>query len=80
VFEVGDDGPGIPPEWHGAIFQPFKRVRDEVDPESSGIGLALVKRTVESFGGRIEVRSDPALARGTRFLVTWPKRLAVRTG
>jgi signal transduction histidine kinase len=74
VFDVSDDGPGIPTEWHDAIFQPFSRVDDQKNPESSGIGLALVKRTVESAGGRIEVRSDPARARGTTFRVTWPKR------
>jgi signal transduction histidine kinase len=74
VFDVADDGPGIAPEWHQAIFQPFSRVDDHRHPESSGIGLALVKRTVEAAGGRIEVRSDPARARGTTFRVTWPKR------
>jgi signal transduction histidine kinase len=74
VFEVADDGPGIAPEWHEAIFQPFSRVDDLKNPESSGIGLALVKRTIEASGGRIDVRSDPASVRGTTFRFTWPKR------
>ncbi len=75
IIEIADDGPGIAPEWHEAIFEPFRRVDDTHHPDSRGIGLALVKRTVESVGGRIEVRSDPAKARGTTFQVTWPKRL-----
>jgi signal transduction histidine kinase len=74
TFEIADDGPGIDPEWHQAIFEPFRRIDDRLHPESSGIGLALVKRTVEAAGGRIEVISDPAVARGTTFRVTWPKR------
>jgi signal transduction histidine kinase len=74
TFDIADDGPGIDPEWHQAIFLPFSRIDDSRNPESSGIGLALVKRTVENAGGRIEVRSNPAIARGTTFRVTWPKR------
>ena len=78
VFSVADDGPGIPSDWHDAIFEPFKRIADEdIAPEGSGIGLALVKKTVEWFGGRIEVRSDPAVKRGTTFRVHWPKEIAV---
>lgn len=74
VVDVVDDGPGIPKEWHQAIFDPFKRIDDEASPESSGLGLALVKRTLEAEGGKIEVISDPPTTRGTTFRVTWPKR------
>ena len=74
IFSVADDGPGIPRDWHHAIFEPFKRIADEdVAPEGSGIGLALVKKMVEWFGGRIEIRSDPSSKRGTTFRVYWPK-------
>ena len=76
MFSVTDDGPGIPSDWHDAIFEPFKRIADEdVAPEGSGIGLALVKKMVEWFGGRIEIRSDPAAERGTTFRVHWPKAI-----
>src|SRR5690606_14524051 len=57
---VADDGAGIPSEWHAAIFEPFRRMSEEPSADSSGIGLALVRRTVEAVGGRIQVRSDPA--------------------
>jgi signal transduction histidine kinase len=69
---VIDDGSGIPTDWHDAIFEPFRRIDDNKSPESSGIGLALVKRTIELAGGRIEVHSDPDTSRGTTFRVYWP--------
>jgi signal transduction histidine kinase len=69
---VIDDGSGIPRDWHEAIFEPFRRIDDARSPESSGIGLALVKRTIELAGGRIEVQSDPDTTRGTTFRVHWP--------
>jgi signal transduction histidine kinase len=71
-FSVTDDGPGIPAEWHEAIFQPFRRIDDRAAADSSGIGLALVRRTVEGIGGRIRVQSTPERCRGTTFIVTWP--------
>ncbi len=77
AISVIDDGPGIAPEWHRAIFEPFKQVADsEQTPDGSGIGLALVKKTVERFGGAIQVLSDPVRSRGTTFRVTWPKEIA----
>lgn len=76
IFTVSDDGPGIAPEWHDVIFEPFKRVADPDDaPEGSGIGLALVKKTVEWVGGQIEISSQPDKARGTTIRVHWPKQI-----
>jgi signal transduction histidine kinase len=74
-FTVADDGPGIEPGYHEAIFEPFRQI-SEVAPDSSGIGLALVKKTVELAGGRLRVESDPARRRGATFVVDWPKELA----
>jgi signal transduction histidine kinase len=83
TFAVIDDGPGIDPSWHEAVFQPFRTVFDvsggeaaAQDPDSSGIGLALVKRAIETVGGRIELKSDPAVTRGATFTVFWPKTFA----
>ncbi len=77
-FSVIDDGPGIEPEWHEAIFEPFKRIGDpDETPEGSGIGLALVKKTVEWVGGRIDVSSAPSQSRGTTFRIHWPKTINV---
>lgn len=76
IFSVADDGPGIDPEWHEAIFAPFRRIADSDSPlEGSGIGLALVKKTVEWFGGTVVIRSNPSRERGTTFRVHWPKIL-----
>ena len=77
-FSISDDGPGIPKDWHAAIFEPFRRITDAADEQSrdadsSGIGLALVKRTVETVAGRVDVQSNPAVSRGTTFRVTWPR-------
>ena len=74
AISVSDDGPGIEPAWHEAIFLPFKTIADE-QVDGAGIGLALVKKTVERFGGSIEVESDPAVARGTTFRLAWPLAL-----
>jgi len=74
-ISVSDDGPGISPDWHEAIFLPFRQIADSDDSGSAGIGLALVKKTVERFGGTIEVNSNPATARGTTFTVGWPLTL-----
>ena len=72
-FDVADDGPGIDPGYHEAIFEPFRTVANDASPDSSGIGLALVKKAAEVVGGRIEVASEPALRRGTTFRLFWPK-------
>ncbi|MCA8974923.1 MAG: PAS domain S-box protein [Planctomycetes bacterium] len=56
-FAVGDDGPGIAPEFHDRVFAMFSTLRPRDQVEGSGIGLALVKRQVEQLGGRVELQS-----------------------
>jgi len=75
TFRVTDDGPGIPPQYHDRIFVIFQTLaaRDEV--ESSGIGLAIVKKRVTNHGGQIRVESAPP-ARGTSFVFTWKESVA----
>lgn len=72
IISIADDGPGIDPQWHDAIFLPFKQVADSEEADGAGIGLAMVKKTVERFGGEIEVRSEPSVRRGATFRVGWP--------
>ncbi|MEL6979429.1 MAG: CheR family methyltransferase [Pseudomonadota bacterium] len=73
-FSVEDDGPGLDPRHHEKIFLPFRRLKPPSgEAAGSGIGLALVRKTVEERGGSIEVVSDPAAGRGSRFSFTWPE-------
>lgn len=69
-IEIADDGPGIPIEWHEAVFMPFRTMSDS--GEGSGIGLALVRRTIESVGALLNLVSDPETARGASFKIIWP--------
>jgi two-component system phosphate regulon sensor histidine kinase PhoR len=70
---VSDDGPGIPPEALGRIFERFYRVDRARSRESggTGLGLAIVKHIVQAHGGEAWVKSD--LGRGASFHFTLPK-------
>jgi PAS domain S-box-containing protein len=69
-FRVSDDGPGILPRFHDRIFAIFQTLVRRDEHESSGIGLAIVKKKVESRGGRVWIESAPPV-RGTTFVFTW---------
>jgi PAS domain S-box-containing protein len=69
-FYVCDDGPGIAPEYHERIFEMFQTLQPRDQLEASGMGLAIVKKTVESAGGTVFVHS--AKGEGTCFTFTWP--------
>lgn len=68
---VTDDGPGVPPEYRERIFGLFQRLKPRRDGSGSGMGLALVRRMVESFGGAIEARAGHE-GLGMAFSFTWP--------
>jgi len=70
-FAVIDDGPGIDPQFHERIFQMFQTLKPRDQVEGSGIGLAVVKKVIESRGGKIRVES--VAGQGTIFRFTWPK-------
>ena len=74
-FRVSDDGPGIPARFHDRIFVIFQTLASRDDVDTSGIGLAIVKKRVESHGGRIRVESAPP-ARGTTIVFTWQEPMA----
>ncbi len=69
-FEVKDDGPGIAPEHQQRVFAMFQTLKPRDEIEGSGIGLALVKKSVESMGGTITLESDGQ--HGCIFRFTWP--------
>jgi two-component system nitrogen regulation sensor histidine kinase NtrY len=62
-IEVVDDGAGIPAELLPRVFEP----RFSTTTSGAGLGLAIVRRLVESWGGRIEV--DSGKGRGTRVTI-----------
>ncbi len=72
TFKAKDDGPGIPPQYHEHVFQIFKKLQSRDEVEGSGIGLSIVKKMVESIGGKIWIESTPE-QRGTTFFFTAPK-------
>jgi signal transduction histidine kinase len=73
IFEVSDDGPGIDPEYHEQIFEILKTLKSRDEVEGSGVGLAHAKRLLESRGGSINVTSNPAFERGSRFVFYYYK-------
>lgn len=62
-FEIEDTGPGIAPEDHNQLFQPFSQLNTLT--EGTGLGLAVCKQIVELMGGTIGVESQ--LGQGSTF-------------
>ncbi len=72
-FSVSDNGPGIDPVFHAKIFELFVSLPHQEGMESTGIGLATVKKLVESTGGKIRLESAPG--KGATFYFTIPVSL-----
>ncbi|MBE9169126.1 PAS domain S-box protein [Pleurocapsales cyanobacterium LEGE 06147] len=70
-FTVADDGPGIDPQYHDKVFVIFQTLEARDKTENTGIGLSIVKKAVESQGGKIKLESQPG--KGTIFRFTWSK-------
>lgn len=72
TIQVVDDGPGIPPEDHGRVFDRFFQVEKDFSGQvpGAGLGLTMVKHVIEAHRGRIRLESE--LGKGTRFFVTLP--------
>lgn len=70
VFQVQDSGMGIPAEDQAHLFQAFHRGRNVYQIPGTGLGLVVVKRSVEMHGGDIEFVSEEG--QGTTFTVRLP--------
>ncbi len=71
-FSVKDNGIGIDPEYHKKIFEIFQTLREKDELESTGVGLAIVKKIIEEQQGTIQVNSK--LDEGAEFIFKWQKK------
>lgn len=72
AFVVADDGPGIAPQYHEQIFKTFQTLKPRDQVEGSGMGLAIVRKNIEVFGGTLKLESSSG--HGSTFRFTWPKQ------
>jgi signal transduction histidine kinase len=70
-FFVEDNGPGISKNYHEKIFVIFQTLQERDAFESTGVGLAIVKKVLDDRKQTIRIESEPG--RGSTFIFTWPK-------
>ena len=70
IFTVEDSGQGIPEASMNHIFDKFYQTDSSHKSEGNGLGLALVKSTVDLLGGTVTAENRPQ--GGCRFCVTLP--------
>jgi signal transduction histidine kinase len=72
TLEIADTGIGIPADQTDKLFTKFFRARNAQvhQAEGTGLGLYIVKQSVEKLGGTIAVASEEGV--GTRFVITLP--------
>jgi signal transduction histidine kinase len=74
AFMVKDNGVGIAPEFHDRIWGLFQTLAARDKVESTGIGLAVVRKIVETRGGKAWIES--AQGAGATFWFTWPAEVS----
>jgi PAS domain S-box-containing protein len=74
---VADDGPGIPPQQFERVFGMFQTLKPRDEVEGSGMGLAVIKKILNTYHGNIRIESDGI--RGTKMHFNWPSEKYLRS-
>lgn len=77
AIHIQDNGIGIEPEHHQAIFGVFTRLHSRRQFDGSGLGLSICRRIVDLHGGRLLLNSSPG--QGSCFSIHLPKASPIRT-
>lgn len=75
LISVKDNGIGIEEKYYQKIFELFQRLHAKEQYSGTGIGLAITKKIIESFGGEISIKSK--VGKGSTFTIKIPKQIAV---
>jgi len=71
IFSVNDNGPGIPEQFHEKVFVIFQTLQAKDKNDSTGVGLAIVKKLIEEKGGNAWLES--LVGQGSTFFFSLPK-------
>ncbi len=74
-FHIEDNGIGIEKKYESRVFQIFQKLNN--NKESNGVGMSIVKKIIESYGGKIWFESE--VGKGTTFKFNLPHRIKSKT-
>ena len=77
TISIMDNGPGIDEKNRERVFKLFETLKPRDEVEGSGIGLSVVKKIIEFYGGNIKVESNSP--RGAKFTFKWPHKHMARS-
>jgi PAS domain S-box-containing protein len=78
LFKVADNGIGIEEKYYGRLFGLFERLHTQEEYPGTGAGLAICKKIVQQFGGKIWIESQ--VGKGTTFFFTLAKNKSPTVG